>query len=319
MVVYFETSAVNEFSDRFSIEDAIATKTFQKVRNRSWCISPVVLWEIMLTADDIKKEKLIYFSQHLFEDELLPTPEELIIDYIQQGCPSSEVARTLVSKSTIAGVWRDLCSDPNRTIVYDKQEWKQRARVITPILRALHRVIRNENIVLTPYDETLGPDITLESLLNQSALPTHRKTGPEKKLYKLSIFYILFVLCAEVGFENQTIKAWWRQIGVDKTLDRIMFILREYEALVHRGPFITMALMACHQTSHKFSRGIFFDSLHGLYLPYIDLFLTDDSHFTGLRSELGSHAHSGKIVRLDELEITTQQRVLSPRNNPLGS
>lgn len=74
MRVYFETSAINFFAKKHTIDDAIATKAFQKIRGRVWCISPVTLWEIMLTANDSQKEDLIYFCQHLFDEELLPSP-----------------------------------------------------------------------------------------------------------------------------------------------------------------------------------------------------------------------------------------------------
>src|SRR5687767_6928747 len=88
--VYFETSALNAFAAKHTIQDAIATKAFQNIRGRGWYISPLVLWEILLTTDKLQRETLIFFAQHLFESDLLPSPEELIVRYIKSGCPAIE-------------------------------------------------------------------------------------------------------------------------------------------------------------------------------------------------------------------------------------
>ena len=114
---YFETSAVNFFAQDRNVQDAIATKAFQNVKGRKWVISPVTLWEILLTGDESKKENLLYFSQNLFDRELLPAPEELIIDYIMNNFPLVEQPRDLISKSNIANVWRDIVDIPDKTFI----------------------------------------------------------------------------------------------------------------------------------------------------------------------------------------------------------
>ena len=68
---YFETSALNAFADGRSVQDAIATKAFQNLKGRGFYLSPVVLWEVLLTSDEIARERLINFAQHLFEPDLL--------------------------------------------------------------------------------------------------------------------------------------------------------------------------------------------------------------------------------------------------------
>jgi hypothetical protein len=79
---YFETSAVNAFMEGRSVEDALATRQLQLTKGRDWCLSPVTLWEILMTSDEVRREQILYFCQHLFSQDLLPSPPELDISII---------------------------------------------------------------------------------------------------------------------------------------------------------------------------------------------------------------------------------------------
>lgn len=92
---YFEPSALNYLAKKISIGDAIATKAYQNLKGNRWYISPVTIWEIFLTQDVFNREKIIYFAQHLFDLDLLPIPEEIIVNYIKAGCPITEKPTTL--------------------------------------------------------------------------------------------------------------------------------------------------------------------------------------------------------------------------------
>lgn len=310
MRVYFETSAINAFAKKHSIADAIATKAFQKARGRMWCISPITIWEILLTEDEHHKEDLIILCQHLFHEDLLPSPEELVVEFIKQGCPLAEKPRRLVSKTALAAVWKDICTDKRKTFVYDKQELRRRVDFFVPLTRLVRRVVKSQNAVLLPDDETVGTDLTLEGLLKSLSFVRKAKriSTEQRKLWKLAILYIMFVLCAEASFNNEITKEFWGKIGIDTTLDRILYILRNYEILVHRGPFLEMAIMTLRQSKHRFSRGVLFDSLHSLYLPFVDLFLTNDNHFVRMREDIGHHPNAYKIFKMTELEWVYHQR-----------
>lgn len=84
---YFETSAVNYLMDNMSNGDAIETKKLQLIKNRDWCLSPMTLLEILQTSDYGHRDQIISFSRRLFSEELLASPEETIIHYIQRGFP----------------------------------------------------------------------------------------------------------------------------------------------------------------------------------------------------------------------------------------
>src|SRR5206468_1212613 len=116
---YFETSALNAFANGRNAQDAIATKALQNTKGRGWYLSPVVLWEVMLTSDEATRESLITFAQHLFESDLLPSPEELIIRYVGSGCPKVEQEYPLVSTGSFAAAWRDICAIKEKTLIFD--------------------------------------------------------------------------------------------------------------------------------------------------------------------------------------------------------
>jgi len=40
------------------------------------------------------------------------------------------------------------------------------------------------------------------------------------------------------------------------------------------------------QLRSEFSRGLWFERLHSVYLSYVELFLTSDAHFSALREDL---------------------------------
>jgi hypothetical protein len=310
MICYFDTSAINYVHKRLSINDASATKAFQNLRGRKWVLSPVNIWEILLTNDDEKKEKIIHFCQHLFHEELLPSPEELLIAYIQQGCPEIEPARKLQSSSPLAKTWRDLCAIPVKTFIYDKEDLKRRTKILARVSKDLHRLTKNADVLLSPYGTDIETAITLEGIVNN--LP-RGKSGEfidieKKKLYKISIFYLMFVLCAEGGLDPVPIKGFWRALGIQKTRERIKYALENLETLVHRGPMAQMAYMTLVQASDKFSRGLFWDSLHSTYLTYVDYFWTEDEHFLVMKRELPWHPNSCKISKLSEAEWSFHER-----------
>ena len=92
MIIYFDTSAVNWLFDNIlkRPEDVVATKKLQIQKGRRWMISSVVLDEILGTKDLLRREKLIYFSQNLFDRELMPSPSEIIFNYVENKFPKTE-------------------------------------------------------------------------------------------------------------------------------------------------------------------------------------------------------------------------------------
>jgi hypothetical protein len=303
MVVYFDTSAVNYFWSRLSTDDAIATKAFQEEHGRRWVISPVTIWEILNTSDVGHREELIFFAQHLFDESLMPSPEEFLIDFINSGCPSTYRAKDFRSNCDLAETWRNICQDKRKTFVFDHEDLRERFRMIAPITRDLHKLSRNRSTAIDRLSAQSHMDLSLENLvanlswIRDGGLPSEK----DRKVYKIAIFYVMFFLCAEVGVDPGPIRQFWKQVGVSNVLDRIHYVLSELEVIVRRGPILLMATMTLVQAERKFSRGIYWDSLHCAYITYVDWMLAEDQHFLDLRTVLDGHPYQQKIHRPSEM------------------
>ena len=294
-----------------STADAIATRAFQEVRGRQWVISPVVISEILLTSKDDRREDLIYFSQHLFHRELLPSPEEFLVKYLEAGCPMLEKPRPLVSTSSIAETWRDLCDIPDKTFVFDKAHVKAKAIALAGLVRDLHRITRNRPINLEKYARDVSLDLTLEKMV--SAMPSVKSgawlSDERRTLHKIGIFFALILICAELGPDPLPVVQFWRRIGIHGTGERMMYLLRHHEEIVYRGPIAIMAYMTQIQCASKYSRGAYWDSLHAMYLTYVTRFLAEDPHFIALQNAVEWHSNAFRIVRPSKMEWAVESRI----------
>lgn len=310
---YFETSAVNWLEKRLSIGDAIATRAFQEVRGRAWVLSPVVLWEILLTKNVLRREKLIHFCQRLFHRNLLGSPEEILIGYIKRGCPATEKPKSLKSTGAMSVVWQDLCECPDKTFRIDHDELRMRASAVQSIVRDLHRITREEKVNFVEYGVKDSKDVLWDRTLEEAAskMPSMSCdmtiTREERIITKIAIFYALILLCSEIGIDPVPIKAYWEKIGIHAIADRLFYLLQHHEACFMRGPLVAMALMTKAQCEMKYSRGVYFDSLHASYLTFVNQFFAEDSNFYAFRDSL-AHIHGGKIHRLSDVRWAFSRR-----------
>ena len=132
--IYFETSAVNFLAESYGAKDAIVTKGLQLAKGNRWYLSPVTLWEILLTTNPVDREQLIVFSQHLFYDYLLKSPAEICIDYIEQNCTPVQKYTDFHSSTEFAQLWTALCKDKQSTFQFDEQqlaEWTPHLKQIS--------------------------------------------------------------------------------------------------------------------------------------------------------------------------------------------
>lgn len=289
-----------------SVEDALATKQLQLNKGRDWRLSSVTLWEILMTSNEARREEIIYFCQHLFGRELLPSPAELIVSYILQGMPKEEKVRELKSTSSIAEVWRDLVDDRNKTFILDHEDIKRRAKLIQSHTKDVHELIKHGDLIIAPDKSFSGLDSSLSNLVKE--LPFIKAGEPTTKeqllTYKVALYYIMMILCAEAELDNEPIKDFWRKLGIDSTAERIFYVLREIPTIVHRGPFAVMACMTISQASGKYPRGVWLDSMHSIYMTYADKIFTTDGHFQGLRDIIPEPVLQQKIHHMSEVELT---------------
>lgn len=285
---YFETSAVNHFANEHTVEEALATKRLQLHKGRDWRISPVTIWEVLMTSDSDERDRIIRYCQHLFSRELLPNPSELIVPYIEKGMPQYEPDFENNSTSRLADTWRSVVDDRRQSISFDHQELKARISATQELTKDLYKVIKSQEVVIRSSDSHAGLDYTLHNLVNE--LPFVKSGEPvssEQRLhYRVALHFIIVILCAEVDFENGPIKEFWKKRKIDSTADRIYYVVTKLPELVYRGPFILMAYMAVAQAQKKYSRGLWHDCLHCVYLPYVSYLFTTDEHFDVLRRNL---------------------------------
>ena len=307
--IYWETSAVNYMADQFEWNDAVATKGLQAVKRNRYYISPVTIWEILLTGDDSKKEQIIFYSQHLFHDKLINFPSEFILNFIRQGCPLYETKYDFHSKLPMAKTWENLCNDTRLTFIYEKDILKEKSKIIQDTSKQLNKIINRIVLDLDTDDLEYQYQQLLDRYHKRFRDIKRRTDKVAIKIQKITMLFMFFILCLEVELDNTAIREFWRQRSINGTFDRLDYLLHNYKILVHRGPFAEMALMAYTQISEgmKSNRGLFFDCLHCIYLPYIDFFVTRDDHFRKLRDN-SDHILFTRIVHMDEIQVVTHKR-----------
>ncbi len=303
---YFETSAINELLNTLSNEDGLATRFLQLSKGRDWRISPVTLWEILMTADEKRRDKIIHFCQHLFSRELLPSPGELIIPYIEQGLPKSEDYRELVSNTAIADTWRDLVDNRDKCFIIDYKEITKRVKMLQTLTKDIQKIIKHHDLVIDRCSPAVHTEILLSNLvLKLNFVKSDNLISKEDLLsYKVSLHLIIVLLCAEGDLDNEIIKMFWKKRGIFSTIDRIKYVIEELPTLVHRGPFMLMAYMAIAQAKASYSRGVWFDGLHSIYITYADKVFTSDNHFRALRESIPEPLLKMRIHHLDEVGLS---------------
>ncbi len=311
--IYLETSAVNYFADNYNWQDALATKGLQNVKGNLWYLSPVTLWEILLTSNIEKRENIIFFCQHLFHEKLLNSPSEFIINYINSGCPLIEKKYDFQSKLSIATTWTDICTDKRKTFVYDYEDLKAKMQTFQKLSKQFDKIINRIVLDITISDDELSIQIFVNSFYKKIETQLIYADPDYHKVVKISILLAFYILCLEVEIDNTPIKAYWQKVGIQDSIERLNYVMNMYEDLILRGPFYQMAIMVYHQTSiKKINRGLFMDSLHSIYINYADVFLTNDDHFKTLK-ERDIHPNFLNILHISDIQLTTQLRKI---NNP---
>lgn len=316
--IYFETSALNSFAEKHNVQDAIATKAFQNTRGKGWYLSPVVLWEVLLTSKEEEREKLIHFAQHLFEPDLLPSPEELAIRYIEAGCPVVEREYHLSSNGTFSAAWRDICSIKGKTLIFDPELIDLKTKTLREIGRLLHEFFKFGELDISEKPGVAGLQVSIQQLLERfNVIPEELKEIPEAvRHFRLVAFYIVLILCAGTSIDGQIVEDFWNRKSIFRIEERIEFVFSRYPELIFRGPFQQIAFMTGFQSANKFSRGVYFDSLHTVYSIYSDLMISADGHFRTFRDELIERFPFVSTIRhFDELEFVYTERPNPPNDS----
>lgn len=290
--LYFETSAINHLHDVMTPEEAETLSKLISLKGNQYRVSSLVFWEVLLTADDLRRESLVYFLQHFVPYPPIASPEELIIKWLHQGCPLEEARRPIETKTYIGKVWADIHKNKQKTFVLNRHDLANRLNLLRKLGHSLRRAI------LAPHepDELLGIVImdTIDPFVKNLSFVKDREHVTEEQcnLYRVSVFFVVMIFCGNLSLESEIIDTFWKDEGVHEQHDRLIHFLKKYEIAICTGPIATMAVMALHQIKQKKSRGLWADCLHSVYIPYADRFHSADDHFCSL---IGTDSHFNKI------------------------
>lgn len=311
MVIYFETSAVNYVADNVHPKDIPLLRDGLKLMDDGksiLCLSPVTMWEIVCTGDDERKEKLIATCQTLFEDGCVyPGPFAIMDEYTAAGCPKKqEMFEFTKTAGRFADVWREISSDPERTMVIQSELVDEDGKNSSRTSRILQKLIKSN------FSDSVYPDDELyttvcqwiNSVYSSLHLLEEKSEIPEKleKVYKSGIYFATSLLITGIasGFDNCEVIDFWKKRGVDDIGHQMRYLFCHYEAILYRGPILYMAMMAVSQTEGKGNRGLYKDCMHAMYMAYCDVFFTNDKHFLELKNA-EPKGFWGKIVSINDV------------------
>ena len=309
---YFETSAVNFLYDLFSQEDkfsSVETKKFQISKGRKWYISCVTLWEIFRTKDKKLRHDIFDFCRSLFYDHLIACPEEIILNFIKSNCPVLEKPYNLNSSNSelFAVEWHRACKDKNFFFEPDRQQLDSYTESMLFIGKYLYRKqngyeLKTSQELMDQSYHLLG--IRLENLLSKLLGEFEKATDEIKRFVSIVFHLALIIICYGITLNNQIFEHFWSSMKISRPLQRIEWLVEEKRSLFLRGPLANIAKMMILQADSKYSRGIFFDSLHSLYITYTDLYITSDNHFVDFKNKIND-PNILKIIHVKDITFYT--------------
>jgi len=307
---YVETSAINYFCDRMEEHDALATRDLQRSKGRLWLMSPVTYFEMSLTGCPDRRDKIFGFAQHLLHDDLLASPEELFVGFIQRGCPLFDPIKDWKSRMPLANAWRRVANVSDETFDLTQEVIRPTAEVQRHIGTIAWRILSSRTIDPTDWDEAEHFQLIVEWCRNE--LPKRERLDYitdelDHQLESLTIFFVFSMFCCFNTLNPIPYINFWAGKNCASPLDRLRWLIQNLPIVFRRGAFIEMALAAIAQHRGKPSRGLIFDILHFSYLPYVRSFLTTDGHFEGV-SDLSWHPNAHKIVLVDQRELMRHKR-----------
>jgi hypothetical protein len=306
--LYIETSAVNYLLDNIFSQpqySSIKTKELQISKRRKWFISALTLWEIFLTKNESRRFELFDFSRCLFYDNLIPSPEELIVNFIKSRCPRIENRYNLKSNSLFSKEWTKACRDRNYVFQPDRTELDERTKYIRIIADAL----KETSPKLLPkclHDFSNIDTIMTNAFLKHIFLEISKQYGNNLnddliKFITVTMKVTLILLCYWIGLDQPTIESFWKSIGELEPLERFDYAHKNFPDIFYRGPITNISKMILIQAT-KFGRGFYFDSLHSSYITYSDLYITNDPHFLNFKN---THINDPNMIKLIDVKTMT--------------
>lgn len=308
--IYVETSGVNYLFDNiFNNGDfgTIETKKLQIRKGRKWQISNITLWEIFLTKDENRRYALFDFSRCFFYDHLISSPEEIIVNYIKNGCPINETQYELTSCSIFSKEWYNACKNLDYAFQPDREQINAYAKHFRFIGEYFVKKSKGYSLKTSNYFDEESERITcafLEYIYNQLIKNYGEKIDEDAKYFIIvSMNITMIILCYGIGYDQATIENFWNIYRKNEPLERLDFAVNNFPAIFFRGPISNISRMIILQSKNKTGRGLYFDFLHSIYITYSDMFVTNDDHFFRFKNDNMNDPNTHKIIDVKALNF----------------
>ncbi len=307
---YFETSAVNYIYELFQRQKefgSLATRKLQNSKGIYWKLSSITLWELFQIKNKEKRYEIFDLARCLFDQSLISSPEEIIINYVNSGSPNVESHYDLVASGSFAIEWQLACNN----LGYYFEPDSEQAQMLTEHLRFIgeYFIKTNRGYSLKTYKEI--DEISdrlhgahLRYIYNELIKLHGGKLNEEQYTYIAAVMQVvMLVFCFGIGIDQHLIENFWKQNGSAQMSDRLEIAVRKFPDIFFRGPLALITRMIITQSNGKTSRGVFFDSLHSIYITYSDVFITNDDHFNLYRQNNLSDPNVKKIMPITNMEF----------------
>ena len=250
--MYFETSAVNYMYNEVFLKNGFDPEKTGKVnerRNCQWLISDITLWEIFLTKDKKLRDSLFDFSKLLFHKQLIMSPEELIVKFIDNGCPILENGFEFYSNGVFAPEWYKSCTIPDyyfEPADYDSfRNYAANIRNIGKSSLKLGKLETNSKNNSNPFivdldgkkieisgkkrhSEEVFNKAFMDNIYNKLISEYNNKTNENIQYVLVSMNVALTILCYGTGINRNIIDAFWNRIGVYNPYKRLLYTANNY-------------------------------------------------------------------------------------------
>lgn len=300
-LIYIETSALNHICNKWSFDDAIATRAHHLLKGRSLKFSPVTAYEILATNNEMQRETILKFCQHLFDKKLLPSPAEIIIHYVNAGMPEREKKYNFVSKTEMGKHWEYLSEDPNRTFLVDHKLIRERHKAYAEYTKLLIKICSPNHGNISVNTDIFDTLIILEkTIINILGNQFNSYDTDRKQLIRIVALLIIAIFIGEAIPDPETIKNFWEEKDINSINQKLNYLTHNLRILFFRGPICQMGTMIFHQITSKNNRGSYNDALHSMYITYVDYFLTLDQTMNQGKENFPNYYPEHKIINLKE-------------------
>lgn len=299
MTVYLDTSGLNYLSDNISDE---LMSNLRKLGFKFY-ISSITLWEILLNSNDKRREELIYWGQINCENQLLKSPSEILVEYLNDDCPEKNRTKFWQSPYTkldIGTTWKNIHGDSSRTIPVNASELKDFTRVNHDLSKKFRTILSSMLDVDYEKKETDYFYLSAKTVATKLDFPWESKYQSH---FIIATIIAFFVLCTGMELDKSVIRKYWNVQGVDDPFDRLEYLIANHPIFFKRGPIAEMTFMIETQISmqNSKSRGLLHDCFHLIYAYFADTMITNDNHFIKFREQI-NHVAFNRILIVDEIE-----------------